>query len=298
MVPSFVWDFIVGLGAIGFYTVVFYCLATWLYRNKLLKPLDVQSIYGNGDWWAVVTGSTDGAGKGWAIKMAQEGLNVVLVSRNPEKLDKVRSEILNDYDVQVKCVAIDFSGDAFSDYMPKLKEAVHGVKVAALINNVGMVYTDKIADTDPAKVNAIVNTNINSLNFVSLSILPQMIRRRRGFVINVASDSALASTAEWGYYAGSKAYMTLYTEAMQRELEPVGIHVLLSRPGFIKTRLVAEMKTVAALTVEEYCSGTLADVGRKKVSSGDARNAFMQFLLSFDFTKELMLKYFYSYYDQ
>ena len=39
---------------------------------------------------------------------------------------------------------------------------------------------------------------------------------RRGFVINVASDSALASTAEWGYYAGSKAYMTLYTEAMQR----------------------------------------------------------------------------------
>ena len=42
MVPSFVWDFIVGLGAIGFYTVVFYCLATWLYRNWLLKPLDVQ----------------------------------------------------------------------------------------------------------------------------------------------------------------------------------------------------------------------------------------------------------------
>ena len=52
-----------------------------------------------------MTGSTDGAGKGWAIKMAQEGLNVVLVSRNPEKLDKVRTEILNDYDVQVKCVA-------------------------------------------------------------------------------------------------------------------------------------------------------------------------------------------------
>ena len=75
-------------------------------------------------------------------------------------------------------VPVDFSGDAFSDYMPKLKEAVHGVKVAALINNVGMVYTDKIPDTDPAKVNAIVNTNINSLNFVSLSILPQMIRRR------------------------------------------------------------------------------------------------------------------------
>ena len=67
--------------------------------------LVLQSIYGNGDWWAVVTGSTDGAGKGWAIKMAQEGLNVVLVSRNPEKLDKVRTEILNDYDVQVKCVA-------------------------------------------------------------------------------------------------------------------------------------------------------------------------------------------------
>ena len=129
MVPSFVWDFIVGLGAIGFYTVVFYCLATWLYRNWLLKPLDVQvkksfrksysevrdvmnffllvleSICWNGDRWAVVTGSTDCAGKGWAIKMAQEGLNVVLVSRNPEKLDKVRTEILNDYDVQVKCVA-------------------------------------------------------------------------------------------------------------------------------------------------------------------------------------------------
>ena len=254
-------------------------------------------MYGGGDWWAVITGATDGAGKGYAERLAGDGLNIVLVSRTPAKLDRVKTEIRSKYGVDVTTVAIDFANDDPNDYMKKLVEAVKDKKIGALINNVGMVYGDKIPTTDPAKVRQILNCNIGSVTYVSLAVLPLMIRQRKGIVVNVSSDSCLASTAEWGYYAGSKAYTLLYTEGIRRELEDHGINVLLSRPGFIDTKMVAGMKTVAMLSVQDYVNNTLADVGRKEISPGDARNGLMQFLLSFSFTKDLMLKYFYAYYE-
>merc|ERR1712061_893725 len=98
-------------------------------------PLDVRQ-FGK---WALVTGSTDGIGKAYAFALAAKGLNVVLVSRNPDKLKNVADQIEKCYKVNTKNIPVDFkTSDA--EYIPKVWKVIQGLDIGVLVNNVGMMY--------------------------------------------------------------------------------------------------------------------------------------------------------------
>jgi len=106
-------------------------LAAWLLKQvvrAISSPLNVKKL---GEW-ALVTGSTDGIGKAYAKALAKKGLNILLVSRSPSKLQNVAAEIENERKVQVKTVQIDFSGDD-KEYVAKLQREIEGLEIGVLV---------------------------------------------------------------------------------------------------------------------------------------------------------------------
>ncbi|KAI8528076.1 hypothetical protein RHMOL_Rhmol12G0123200 [Rhododendron molle] len=126
------------LSSLGFLSLLKHTISLlkWLFIT-LLRPPKTLKNYGS---WALITGSTDGIGKAFAFQLAQNGLNLILVSRNSQKLNSVSSEIQAKYPrTKVKVVVVDFSGDVKVG-VGAVKEVVRGLDVGILVNNVGVSY--------------------------------------------------------------------------------------------------------------------------------------------------------------
>ena len=124
----------VGLATAAYLGVVFGFRFLQVVRNLFGSPSDVAKLGS----WALVTGATDGIGKAYAFALAAKGLNVVLVSRSPDKLRNVAGKIENNHKVETKIVPVDFkTSDA--EYIPKVREVIQGIDIGVLVNNVGMM---------------------------------------------------------------------------------------------------------------------------------------------------------------
>ncbi len=115
-----------------------YRLLLWIYRVTLRKRLDFKSRYGEGSW-ALITGATDGIGKGFTFSLAKEGFNIIQVSRSPEKLKTCEEELRNKYpNIKVVSLPFDFSKKVqLNDYSSDFSEILSKYDVSILVNNVG-----------------------------------------------------------------------------------------------------------------------------------------------------------------
>ncbi|CAH9115354.1 unnamed protein product [Cuscuta europaea] len=172
-----------------------------------LRPAKNLKKYGS---WALVTGPTDGIGKAFAFQLAQEGLNVVLVGRNPMKLKEVSDGIQGKYEgLKVKTVLVDFSGD-LDGGVRRVREAVEGLDVGVLVNNVGVTYPYArfFDEVDEKLLSAVIKVNVEGVSKVTQAVLPGMVERRRGAIVNIGSGMAAAipSAPLHALYSASKAW--------------------------------------------------------------------------------------------
>jgi 17beta-estradiol 17-dehydrogenase / very-long-chain 3-oxoacyl-CoA reductase len=164
------------LAATGAFALVYVAarFAALLYRLLCPVKLDIKKF---GEW-ALVTGSTDGIGKAYAVELAKRGLNVILISRTKEKLEQVANEIQSKYsNVHVKTIAIDFTKD--SSIYTTIREEIRGLDIGVLINNVGMSYDypeffDKVED-NAKLVNNMFICNVDSFDYLTQIFLPALI---------------------------------------------------------------------------------------------------------------------------
>uniref|UniRef100_A0A182NGB6 Steroid dehydrogenase n=1 Tax=Anopheles dirus TaxID=7168 RepID=A0A182NGB6_9DIPT len=230
------------LAAVGLYVC-----AVWLYENlrtPLLLTLNslkefvfrrkLSQRYGK---WAVITGSSDGIGKGYAHYLARKGMDVVLVARNEAKLTKVAAEIKAKYGVETKVVVADFSKGA--DVFPLLEKTLVPLDIGILVNNVGVSHdTPKYVDEVPQQILwDLINVNVGAATLLCNILAPAMKRRRRGLIVNVSSMASIGPTPCLATYAASKAYMTSFSVALCEELRPFGVEVQTVRPGFVHTNM-------------------------------------------------------------
>uniref|UniRef100_A0A8R1EH02 Very-long-chain 3-oxoacyl-CoA reductase n=1 Tax=Caenorhabditis japonica TaxID=281687 RepID=A0A8R1EH02_CAEJA len=133
--------FIAGAGALALIIVavrIFRILYNILAPYVFLKPIDLKKRAGAS--WAVVTGATDGIGKGYCFELAARGFNILLVSRTQSKLDATKQEILAKYPhINVRTAAYDFTDASTSGYQNLLTQ-LNEVDVGILVNNVGMFH--------------------------------------------------------------------------------------------------------------------------------------------------------------
>lgn len=182
-------------------------LLRWSYATFLRPGKDLKA-YGS---WALVTGATDGIGKAFAFQLAQTGLDLVLIGRNPNKLRQVSEEIKAKHPcTEIRLVVIDLAGE-LSNGIRRLEEEIKGLDVGILVNNAGtatprLMYFDELEE---GLWEGIVKVNVEATTRVTRAVLSGMARRGRGAVVNIGSGSSVVvpSFPLAAVYAATKAYV-------------------------------------------------------------------------------------------
>ncbi|XP_053664181.1 inactive hydroxysteroid dehydrogenase-like protein 1 [Anopheles marshallii] len=224
-----------------------YVGTVWLYENLrtpvllVLKSLtqlifrkEFSQRYGK---WAVITGASDGIGKGYAHYLARKGMSIVLVARNEAKLAKVAAEIEVRHGVETKVVVADFSKGR--EIYPHLEKALVPLDIGILVNNVGVshdtpMYVDEISQE---VLWDLINVNVASATLLCNILIPSMKQRQRGLIVNVSSIVSVYPSACLAAYAASKAYLANFSVALRDELSPFGVEVQTVRPSFVHTNM-------------------------------------------------------------
>jgi len=199
-----------------------------LWNQKLVET------YGK---WAVVTGSTDGIGKEYARELARRGMSILLVSRTQEKLQKVATEIAEEFGVETEVVAVDFveGRPVYEDIQRHLQDKEVGV----LVNNVGVMlpHPMEFELASERDIWAHINVNVATVPVMTKLVLPGMLSRGRGAIINLSSIAASHPIPLMGIYSASKVFVDYYSQALEWEYRGSGITVQTITPGYVSTNM-------------------------------------------------------------
>lgn len=215
--------------------------------------------------WAVITGATDGIGREFSLQLAKKGFNILLVSRSPEKLGSVAAEIeAASPGVRTKTQAIDFALGDERQY-EGLEHTVKDLNVGVLVNNVGKSHSMPVtfAETTEEEMEDIVEINVVSILRVSRMIIPGMVSRKRGLVLNLGSFAGQVTTPMLATYAGSKAFLSAWSQALGEELRRSNITVSLLNTYFVVSNMSKVRKSSAMIpTPKQYVAQVLKTLGR------------------------------------
>ncbi|XP_076471659.1 very-long-chain 3-oxoacyl-CoA reductase-B-like [Babylonia areolata] len=224
----------------------------------------------NAGAWAVVTGCTDGIGKAYAEQIAKRGLNVVLISRTKSKLEEQAKDIESRFKVKTKVIAADFTRP---DVYAHIQQELNGLDVGTLVNNVGMSYNhpeffDQLDDRDQVVMN-MINCNVTSVAMMTSVVLPGMVAKKRGVIINIASAAGHTPTPLLALYSGTKSFVDFFSRALQQEYGPKGITVQVVLPYFVATKLSKIRKgSVFAPYPDSFVSSALNTLGLQSRTFG------------------------------
>ena len=208
---------------------------------------------------AVVTGAGRGIGRAIALKFAQEGANVAIISRTPENSANVAAEI-RALGRQAWCHAVDVADTvAVNAAAERILDECGRVDV--LVNNAGVTRDGLLMRMADADWDTVLNTNLKGAFLVTRAFSRAMIKARTGRIINLSSVIGLIGNAGQSNYAASKAGLIGFTQSCAREFATRGITVNALAPGFIETDMTAELnETLRAEILKKIPLGNLGQV--------------------------------------
>ncbi len=182
---------------------------------------------------AVVTGASSGIGMAYARQLAARGYDLLLVARREERLRALAEELQRDWRIRAEPLVADLARDADVDRLiARLGELD---RVAVLVNNAGFGTSGSFASTEPARTLAMIDVHVVASTRLCQAVLPGMIARRRGAIVNVASVAAFVAAPGNVTYSATKAYLVTLSEGLHLELQGSGVRVQALCPGFTRT---------------------------------------------------------------
>jgi len=178
---------------------------------------------------ALITGASAGLGVEFARQLSKRGHRLVLAARRKERLEDLAKELGN-----ARAVAIDLSKAGAAAKLLADVEAA-GEQVDLLVNNAGFGLIGRFAELDAKRERQMVDLNIGVLMDLSRAVAPQMIQRKGGGILNVASTAAFQPGPNMAVYFATKAFVLSFTEALHEELKPHGVKVSCLCPGPTRT---------------------------------------------------------------
>ncbi|MBA2918171.1 SDR family NAD(P)-dependent oxidoreductase [Sphingomonas sp. MAH-20] len=182
----------------------------------------------------LITGASSGLGEGFARALAARKHNLLLVARRQERLAELAVELERGNDVSVKTIALDLAApDAGARLMTEVAE--RGLRVETLINNAGFGARGAFADIGLAEQQRMIALNCAALVDLCHRVLPDMIARKSGGILNVASTAAFQPGPWMAVYYATKAFVLSFSEALHEEVRGHGIRVAALCPGPTRT---------------------------------------------------------------
>ena len=182
---------------------------------------------------ALITGASGGIGAAFARQLASRGYNLLLVARRESRLEELAAELRRHHRVNVEVLVADLSRSADAERVERRIASIGAL--ALLVNNAGFGTVGYLADIDIGKHLEMVQLHVVASMRLIRVALPGMIDRGRGAVINVSSPAAFVPTPGNTTYSGTKAFLTVFSEALAAELRGTGVKVQVLVPGFTHT---------------------------------------------------------------
>jgi NAD(P)-dependent dehydrogenase (short-subunit alcohol dehydrogenase family) len=184
---------------------------------------------------AVVTGASSGIGRAIALTLADRGAVVVGLARRKDLLEELAAELRRRAPGSTVEVCDVADADRYRQALARI-EAHHG-SLDILVNNAGVDVMLPVPGGDDRIVHEVFDTNFFSTVAGTLAVIPGMVARRWGAVLNVSSDTARAPEPRQGAYAASKAAISAFSESVAHDVAANGVHVQVLYPGWVPTAM-------------------------------------------------------------
>lgn len=183
---------------------------------------------------ALITGASSGIGAELARVYANEGYDLIVTARREERLEALRRELASI--ATVHCITADLA-------TLRGPKALHaqvlelGVTVDTLVNNAGLLTTGPFGEASHKSVLDLLHLNVRALTELTHLFLPEMLSRRRGRILNIASVSAFQPIPGMALYGATKAFVLSFTESLSEELRGSGVSITALCPGPTRTEM-------------------------------------------------------------
>lgn len=184
---------------------------------------------------AFVTGASGGIGEALAKRLASQGYDLTLVARREAELTRVAKEIPGS---KVRTLVADVTDlSSLPGLVRQAEDALGPVDV--LVNNAGIQVVTLTHEIEPEQGERILAVNVLAPFRLTRTVLPGMLERGRGTIVDIASLAALAPTLGLYHYSASKAALAAASEALRAEVAPQGVHVVTVYPGPVRTAMAS-----------------------------------------------------------
>jgi len=199
---------------------------------------------------AYVTGAGRGIGKAVAIALANEGVNIGLLARTEAALKEVVSEV-EGLGVKAAYAAVDISSqEEVEQAIKKITSELGPADI--LINNAGIGKFESLLEMDPQEWKRIIDVNLMGPYYVTKAVLPQLIEKNRGDIINISSTNGLSGAATSSAYSASKFGVIGLSESLAQEVRRNNIRVTALTPSTVATELAVKTNLIAENNEEKY----------------------------------------------
>jgi hypothetical protein len=187
---------------------------------------------------ALITGASAGLGRDFARLFASDGHDVVLVARRRDRLDDLGAELAHTHGIKAHVLPADLGApDAPQDLADHLQAS--GIEIEFLVNNAGFGSSGAFAELDTRRELEMIAVNVAALTHLTRLLLPAMIARGHGRVLNIGSTAGFQAGPFMATYYATKAYVNHFSEALAHELAGTGVTVTVSCPGATETEFGA-----------------------------------------------------------
>jgi short-subunit dehydrogenase len=183
---------------------------------------------------ALVTGASSGIGEALARQLARGGVDLVLVARRADRLTQLADGLVADHGVAVETIAADLTDPTdLARVADRLADADRPIEL--LVNNAGAGISGRFVDNDLADDRQTIDLNIRAVVELSHAGLTTMLRRNRGWLVNVSSLGGHAPGPSFAVYSATKAFVTSFSESLHEEVRGTGVSVTVVCPGATRT---------------------------------------------------------------
>ncbi|HEY3824515.1 MAG TPA: SDR family oxidoreductase [Bryobacteraceae bacterium] len=212
---------------------------------------------------AVITGASSGIGAIYADRLARRGYDLLLVARDQRRMADLASKIVGETgsDVDILTADLTDSGD-----LAKLEKILReDSRVTLLMNNAGLGATAPLLKSDIADMERMIALNVEALTRLTYAVVPGLVDRGTGMIINIASIVAVNPERLNGVYGGTKAFVLAFSQSLRQELTGTGVKVQVVLPGATATdfwrkagRSVEELPQEIVMSAEDMVDAALA----------------------------------------